>query len=232
MASRLETGLSVLFTASSVLFASTFAYRTFVRPPSSQNSGRGPRAPEFLADWHRLQTEGIRIGAKSAKVTILEFGDFECPVCRTFHADVRTVLRRYPRDVALVYLHFPLPQHRFAMPSARAAECGDEQGVFPALHDLMFEKQDSLGLKSWASFATEANVPDSAEFLNCLASNREFPRIAAGVAHAKKIDALGTPTILVNGWRIFRTPSAAELTQMVETLRTGRPLGAIAAVPR
>jgi protein-disulfide isomerase len=158
-------------------------------------------------------------------VTIVELGDFECPVCRSFHADVRTVREQFPLDVSLVFVHFPLSIHRFAIPAAKAAECAYEQGKFAPFHELLFDKQDSLGLKPWTSYALEAGVEDSAEFSACVSSNRQFPRIEAGIAAAREIKARGTPTIFLNGWRLFHTPSATELSEIVRALLAGRSPG-------
>ncbi|MEW5916250.1 MAG: thioredoxin domain-containing protein [Gemmatimonadota bacterium] len=230
MHSRLETALSIIFTSSAVVFASTFAIRTFSDRDAAARSS-GVRPPEFLTDWERLRTQAVRVGPASAKVAILEFGDFECPVCKEFHSELQVVRQKFPNDVAVLYAHFPLSRHRFATAAARASECADRQGKFEQIHDLLFAKQDSLGLKEWVAYATEAGVGDTAAFNECL-STGAFPRIDAGLAAAKAIEARGTPTVIVNGWRLFHTPSASELVKMVQAVLQNRSPATVVSAAR
>jgi len=76
-------------------------------------------------------------GPADAWVTLVEFGDFECPYCRNAEPAIEAVLAAHPDDVRLVYKEFPLPQHDQAMPAALAADCADQQGQFWEMHDLL-----------------------------------------------------------------------------------------------
>src|SRR5262245_61999730 len=87
-----------------------------------------PVAPDdqkasFVENWSDLLDSGTQIGLSSASVKIIEFSDFECPFCARFGNALRDVRAKYPNDIAVVYVHFPIPTHRFAIPAARAAEC-------------------------------------------------------------------------------------------------------------
>src|SRR5260370_32414860 len=104
------------------------------------------------------------MGSTQAPVQLLEFADFECPFCATFHKDVKSLRTRYPTQVALTYVHFPLPMHRFAEAAARVAECASDQGRFEAMYDQLFDEQDSFGLKPLSEYATKAGVSDRAAF--------------------------------------------------------------------
>lgn len=170
-----------------------------------------------IEHWEELLSGGHRIGPVNAKVTIIEFADFECPACKIFVlGTLRPVLAKYPNDVAVEFHHWPLAYHRFALPAARAADCASEQGQFESLHYLLYEKQDSLGLKSFTDYATEAGVADVAAFDSCLRNRQEFPKIDRGTESALAIDAHGTPAIIVGGNLLGKIPTLGELESLVE----------------
>ena len=88
---------------------------------STGNTNSGDTRVEFK------ESQRVK-GAADAKVTIVEFADFQCPACATYSGVVEQVLEKYPNDVQLVYKHFPLIQvHKNSVPSARAAEAAGEQ---------------------------------------------------------------------------------------------------------
>jgi protein-disulfide isomerase len=123
----------------------------------------------LVADWDSIISYGhTMISAAGARVTIMEFSDFECPYCKRFATGVLPAIRReFPNEINFVFRHWPLPRHRFSYPAARAEECAATEGKFSAMHDLLFEKQDSLGLKSFDDFALESGVENLDEFKRC-----------------------------------------------------------------
>jgi protein-disulfide isomerase len=142
-------------------------------PPRAQ----AEQKPFFIKDWRTHLAKGIRIGPEQAPFQLLEFAYFECPYCGSFHGALKIFGARYPTQVALNFVHFPLPGHRFALPAARVAECASDQGRFEAMYDLLFEQQDKFGLKSWSEFATAAEVPDMAAFDACIKKTDPIPRV-------------------------------------------------------
>ncbi len=167
-----------------------------------------PRPPEaVLSDeqWSELTAVGHRFGPVDAKVTVVEFGDFECGACRQFAAQgLPEVLSKYPNEVAVIYRHFPLPSHRFAKPSAQAAECAADQGQFKPYHDALFAKQDSLGVKSFVSYASDAGVPDLERFEQCVTDGRlGMDVVERDLALATGLELQGTPTLVINGTVVF-----------------------------
>jgi|ERR1700728_278802 len=179
----------------------------------------------FVKDWSGDLAKGVRMGAGEAPVQLLEFADFECPFCASFHKDVKALKARHPMQVALTFVHFPLPGHRFALPAARVAECAGDQGRFEAMYDRLFDEQDSLGLKPWSEFATEAGVPDSAAFDACIKRTDPIPRVAEGKALGNQLDVHGTPTVVINGWKLGRPPTLDELDHMVKSILAGKSPG-------
>jgi protein-disulfide isomerase len=150
-----------------------------------------------VADW-RGYARGDRIGPAAAKVTIVEFADFECPFCRAMAPRVRDIRRKHPREVALVYRHDPLSYHPHAADAAKASVCAGRQGRFEALHDLLYARQDSLGAVPWPRLAAEAGVGDLAAFGACMRDPATQTRIDGDVRDAARLGVKGTPTFLVN----------------------------------
>ncbi len=83
-------------------------------------------------------------GTADAWVTVLEFGDFQCPYCREAKPIMDDLLEANPKDVRLVFKHFPLDMHAHARPAAIAAECASQQGKFWPFHDTLYENQRSI----------------------------------------------------------------------------------------
>jgi protein-disulfide isomerase len=176
----------------------------------------------FVKTWRSELGNGVLLGQVSAPIQLIEFADFECPYCGTLHGALKNMQRRYSDQVALTYVHYPLAGHRFALLAARAAECANQQGRFEAMYDQLFERQDQFGLKPWDEYAAAAGVPDMAAFDACIKKTDPIPRVEEGKALGAKLDVKGTPTVIVNGWKLGRPPTEAELDQMVQRVLAGK----------
>ncbi|MEK7125124.1 MAG: DsbA family protein [Patescibacteria group bacterium] len=148
------------------------------------------------------------LGDPSAKVTIIEFSDFQCPYCRRFWQETLGQLKKEYIDtgkVKLVYRDFPLSFHPAAEPSAQAAECADDQGKFWEYHDKIFEGQIKLGtgtvqygateLKKWAQ---ELGL-NTVQFNGCLDANTYKEEVAKDQADGSAAGVTGTPAFFING---------------------------------
>jgi protein-disulfide isomerase len=178
--------------------------------------------PTLVTDWPLALDKYERVGPANARVKLIEFEDFECPFCGEFYKTLRAVEKRYPTDVSLTFVYFPIPGHRFAIPAARVAECAADQGHFEAMHDRLFDGQDSLGLKPWRDYATAADVPDLAAFDVCTKKTDPIPRVEAGKELGKNLDVQGTPTLIINGWKLARPPTESELDSMIKAVLAGK----------
>ena len=176
------------------------------------------RPDEFIPEWRAVLPAGRVMGPPTAKVTLVVFNDFECPFCRRFHETATTIVERYQDDVALAFVHLPLPGHRFARPAARAAECAASFGRFKPMVDALFRGQDSLGLKSWSAFGVSAGIADTSTFAACMQSPDQLSQLEAGVAIAEKFNISSTPTVLLNGLKYGRTPTVDALTRAIDSL--------------
>lgn len=156
-------------------------------------------------DWQEYALSGHSLGPSDATVTIVEFSDFQCPFCRRF-ATFHDSLTKLGVRVKVVYRHFPLPAHQFAIAAARASECGAAQGRFDAMHAALFAHQESIGVAPWSTFARAAAVRDSAAFHFCMMSTDPVAALAVDTAAAKRLQVRGTPTLLIHDLRVDGLP--------------------------
>lgn len=151
------------------------------------------------------------LGNPNAKVTIVEFSDFQCPFCRRFWADALPQIKKEYVDTGkakFIYKHYPLSFHPGAKPAAEASECANEQGKFWEYHDKIFAEQAKQGqgtiqfgkpeLKNWAS---QIGL-NTSQFNQCLDSGKYFKLIEDSVAYGSEIGVSGTPTTFINGQRL------------------------------
>lgn len=221
MNDRVDRFLSVTLTAAALLIAGSVLYRT-VAPVGGQSAAEAPRlAAVSLPSWDEALAAGVRVGPADAPVTIVEITDLECPACRAFDRTLKAVLQKYPTQVAAVYVSYPLEYHRFAMSAARAADCAEREGRYGEFVSAVFAKQDSLGLRGWGAYAADAGILDTTRISACAAEPAPVARIEAGKAYGDKIEVTGTPTVIVNGWRLTSPPGQAELERIVTTLLAG-----------
>lgn len=148
------------------------------------------------------------LGNANAKVTMVEFSDFQCPFCRMFYTQTLSQIKKAYIDtgkVKLAYRHFPLSFHPMSMPSALASECANEQGRFWDYHDKLFEQEEKLGqgtvqytaddLKTWAQ-----NLGlDATQFNACLDSEKYKNNVEKDIQEATTAGVNSTPTFSVNG---------------------------------
>lgn len=219
----MKSKLDVLITATLVVCALTttgvLLHREMLSPTAPL--ARLDQKPVLIPSWRDELAAGVRIGPVGAPVQLIEFADFECPYCGSFHKMLKVVRERFPDQVSLVYVHFPLAMHRFAMLAARLAECAADQGRFAAMYDQLFEGQDQLGLKPWNDYAVAAGVPDITAFDACIKKTDPIPRVEEGKALGAKFDVQGTPTVIINGWKLGHPPTAEQLEQMVRRILAG-----------
>lgn len=185
----LGAGLAAVVVAGVVLFRLT-------DPDDSSQGSQG------VSGWQQYADAGHRLGLETAAVTIVEFGDYQCPYCRESEAHLRAILSKYENDVSLVYRHFPLPGHGAAYPAARAAECAGQQDRFWELHELFYSTHNWIEDTSeagMAGLAERAGVVSVEEFADCLAGGDIDELVDADVAAGRGLGIRGTPTFLVNG---------------------------------
>jgi protein-disulfide isomerase len=139
------------------------------------------------------------LGPDHALVTIVEYGDFECPVCKMAAPGVKLLLERYPSRVRLVFRHFPIEEaHPHALQAAEAAESAGAQGRFWEMHDLLFANQAHLKRRDLDRYAAELGL-DSVRFATEMNAHYYLQRVREHIDGARRMHVRATPTFYVNG---------------------------------
>jgi protein-disulfide isomerase len=213
---KLDSLLTATLAICALVTTGVVVHRELVVPAGPRLSTE--QKPTMIPEWQTYLDSGERVGPATAKLNLIELADFECPFCGNFHKTLKTTEQKYPGQIAFTFVHFPIPGHRFALLAARVAECAGEQGRFETMYDQLFEGQDQFGLKPWANYATAAGVPDLGAFDACIKKTDPIPRVEEGKALGAKLDVQGTPTIIINGWKLGRPPTEEELDGMVKNV--------------
>jgi protein-disulfide isomerase len=138
-------------------------------------------------------------GKHTAAVTIIEFGDFQCPYCKEAEASLRSVMARYPNDVRLVFRNLPLTQiHPDAQLAAAAAVCADRQGKFWEMHDAMYADQSGLKPDVLKSTAQRLGL-DADRFSSCITDGSTIEALGIDAKAAQDLGLSGTPYFFING---------------------------------
>jgi protein-disulfide isomerase len=146
-------------------------------------------------------------GDSKATVTVVEYSDFECPVCRNLHDVMRGLLPQYPQ-VRLVFMDYPLEQiHPWARTGALAGRCAYEQNpqAFWKVYDLIYDNQELIAAgnayQKMTDYAGQAGL-NLDSFKACMAGPEAAAAVDASLANGRELEVASTPTIFVNGRRI------------------------------
>jgi protein-disulfide isomerase len=140
-------------------------------------------------------------GEAAAAVTLVEYGDFECPYSRAALKTIQALQREFGRDLRVVFRHFPLAdKHPHAVQAAEAAEAAAAQGKFWPMYATLFANQWELEYADLMDYARQLGL-DRAKFGEALAAHRYLDRIRGDVATGREHGVTGTPTFFVNGRR-------------------------------
>jgi protein-disulfide isomerase len=182
----------------------------------------------FAENLAHLNIEGNpALGPENARVTIVEFSDFECPHCRELFRTLKTLEAQYPQ-VRVVYKDFPLTQiHPWTETASIGARCAyiQSSAAFWKLHDSIFENQDLISTENiWEKllgFASAANL-DTEAFKACMSSPEAKQAVETNRADGVALNVSSTPTVFVNG-RMLVTADKALLEQYIKYDLTHSP---------
>ena len=139
------------------------------------------------------------LGPSHAAVTVVEYGDFECPNCKQAAPAVKLLLARFTGRVRFVYRHFPLEDvHPHALHAALAAEAAAGQGKFWQMHDLLFENQSHLKLPQLRRYAQQLEL-DMARYDAEMGGELYLQRVREHIESGERSGVRGTPGFFVNG---------------------------------
>ncbi len=204
---------------------------------AASGSGRALPSPDsVLARASRSREKG----AATARVSVVEVSDFQCPYCRQFY---ETTYHRFDSayvktgKVQMVYIHLPLPMHTQAYPAAEAAMCAGAQGKFWEMHDRIFATQREWGgqadaVQRFSRMALALNL-DAAAYRDCVDNDRTAPLILNDAMQASGAGVNGTPAFIVNRNQMLNGAVTYEqLSAAVDAALAGQtPPGAVAPAP-
>jgi Na+/H+ antiporter NhaA len=158
-------------------------------------------------------------GPEDALVTLVEYGDFECPYCGQAEGAIRELLASFEDEVRYVWRHLPLNDvHQSAQLAAEASEAAAAQGSFWEMYDILLRHQGELRPRDLTAYAEELEL-DADRFLEELRHREYEPRVSEDVTSADESGVSGTPTFFVNGRRHYGAYDIATLTDTVRAAR-------------
>jgi Na+/H+ antiporter NhaA len=198
-----EAKIGVLVSAVLAGFIGFVAFRVVRRLPEAVRARQiAGTASELLDLSDEVDPERDHIrGPDEAPVTLLEYGDFECPYCGQAEAIVRELLQSFGADLRYVFRHLPLADvHPNAQTAAEAAEAAGAQGRFWEMHDLLLDHQDALTPGALRRYAEDLGL-DVDRFWDEVRTREYAPRVVEDVRSADESGVAGTPTFFINGRR-------------------------------
>lgn len=180
------------------------------------------------------------LGPKNAKVTVVEFSDFECPYCGAAMGTHEELIKRFKSQnpnweaagpkleelakqgkIRLVFKQFPFGIHSQAQPAAEASECANEQGKFWDYHDALFANQERLGASLYTQLAENFDL-DMDKFKNCIESTKYKQKVQDDLDYGQEIGVSGTPTFFINGVKLVGAQPFSALKQIIDKELAGK----------
>lgn len=174
----------------------------------SKGGGNPSNVSKPVSDASLLvRNDSNKIATSSAKVTVVEFGDFECPACAASEPVVKQVLNDYNGKVNFVFRNFPLPQHPNAMPSAEAAEAAGAQGKYFDMYFKLYENQNAWANLSnptdtFVSYAKDLGL-DVNKFKDDISNKKYQNKINGDLNDGTALGIDATPTFYINGQKLL-----------------------------
>lgn len=154
-------------------------------------------------------------GPKSARITLVEFSDFQCPYCAKFKDSVDQIWKEYPNDVRQVFRHNPLPNHPKAKSAHHASVCAQRQGKFWEYRDILFMHPQGLDDTSLQSYAAMLGL-NMEEFDACMKDAEIDLGLDRDVEYAYSVGVRGTPTSFINGALVAGFRPYDQLKEIIE----------------
>lgn len=191
-----------------VAIVAFFGYQVLKEQRRIGNNSRAPEPPKVAS------TDPVR-GNPQARITIIEFADFQCPFCRSEQPSLSVLLAKYRDRVRLVWKDFPLPElHGESVNAAEAARCAGEQGKFWEMHDELFLAQERIGERLYGELAARIGLNTKA-FDACRASDRMLERINESLQAGILAGIDGTPSYFIEGQRFDELPDSSVMEQLL-----------------
>jgi len=157
------------------------------------------------------------LGPANAPITIIEFGDYQCPYCRKWDLEAWPQIQAaYPGKIRLVYRDFPLYSiHPESEAAAIAADCAGDQNKYWEFHDLLFSDRLPYGKDSYIKYAAQVNL-NVDQFTQCITAQKFKDNVSKNYAYASNLGVSSTPTFFVNGIPIVGAQPFESFKQLID----------------
>lgn len=194
MSNEVKIFLGVVVGTLALVFGASFLLgRSGGQSGTTNPSGQNVAPADVL-----VRPDSHKIGTDSAKVTIVEFSDFQCPSCKAAEPEVETLLAKYKDRILFVYRHFPLPAHQYGFPAAEAAEAAGLQGKFWTMRAKLFAFSPDLSIDKLKQAAKDLGL-DMNKFNQDLDSDTVRQKVLNDQSDGNSLGVNATPTFYVNG---------------------------------
>jgi protein-disulfide isomerase len=161
-------------------------------------------------------------GSRNARVTVIEFGDFQCPFCRSAEDTLKAIRSKYGDQVRLVYMDFPLRFHIHAMLAASAARCAGEQGKLWQYREALFADRVNLRLNDLEARAQQLGL-DTAQFKACLGNGRYYGPIKRDIAEGHYLGVAVFRRSLSNGRQVAGSQKLESFEKLIDRQLASAP---------
>jgi len=224
-ASPVSTATALPPTATAVVISPTQG-----AAPTPTPLPNGCQVASLLPEWDpvfpKISDSDWQKGPKDALITLLVYSDFQCPYCAQVTPVMDTLLVKFPKDVRIIYRHFPLNIHDKSLITAQAAEAAGLQGKFWEMHNLIMSKQAEWSAKNPQDFSTWIKVGaasisglDVARFMTDMLSQPVADKVKAALKSAETIGLNQTPYLVLNGRAFGGTPDEATVGEVIRLFR-------------
>jgi len=157
------------------------------------------------------------LGSAKAPITIVEFGDFACPVCEQSFPTIREISVKYKDDIKFIWRDYPVIAEYSAL-LALAGRCAGEQGLFWPMHDKLFQNQSVNTVDQLSALAKQVGV-DTLRFNDCITKQKYLPQIQKDLSDGQAFGNTGTPTYFINGYKVSGDIPYDVFVKIIEELK-------------
>lgn len=211
-------GLGLIGCAAIILFFSAIIVFYFIGTVKNaknnlQSAGIKLSGPTYQAD----NGQAYWFGSSKAKITIVEFGDFACSICRQAFSTARSISLAYKDQIKLVWRDYPIMQEYSSLLSL-AGRCAGEQGLFWPMHDKLFQNQGVSTAEQLKILAGQIGA-DTGRFEQCLTKEKYLAQIQKDLTDGQSFGLTGTPTYFINGHKIEGNIPYETFVKIIEELK-------------
>lgn len=162
------------------------------------------------------------IGNLNSEIVLLEYSDFQCPACASYHPTIQRLMEEFEDDIQFTYRHFPLGQHEHANLAARSAEAAGLQGKFWEMHDMIFDNQstwsdETNAKESFLGYAESLGL-DLAQFEQDLNSTDVKNKVNRDRQDGNRAEVNATPTFYLNGTKVSGISSYEDFQGLIQSV--------------